>query len=112
MKTAFFSAIFLLISATVYSQPSSTQNAESQVYQNTLSQKVTTMQLDVSGLATKKITDLKTEYSAWNNKVISVNIDFQTMMVYIQHNALWQKEEITEMLTKYGLSAKKIISDN
>lgn len=111
MKTGLLSSIFLLLSAVMHGQPSATQNAESQVYQNTLRQKVTTMQLDVSGLTTKKITDLKTEYAAWYDKIISVNIDFQSMIISIQHNALWQKEEISEMLTKYNLSSKKIISD-
>lgn len=111
MNKLFLSTILFLFSMFIYGQTSPNQNIEIQTYHDNLKQKITTLKLDISNINNNKITNLKTEYSVWYDKVVSINIDFQNMVMSIEHTALWQKEEIAEMLAKYNISVGKIISD-
>jgi hypothetical protein len=111
MKKLFLTTMLFISAILIYGQTSSAKNIEIQTYHDNLKQKITTLNLDISNLSNEKITNLKTEYSAWQNKIISINIDYQNKVISIEHTALWQKEEISEMLVKYNIPVNKIISD-
>lgn len=103
--------VLCILSFSCYAQQPSAKVSETQTYQARLSLKVTTLKLNVAGYSSNKLADLKKEYEAWHGKITSVNLDSQNMVLSIEHNALWQHEEIYEMLEKYSIPKGKIISD-
>ena len=56
--------------------------------------------------------ELKDELIAWKEKVISVSLDESAKHITIIHNQLLEETELFEVLAKYGLSRKFIISYN
>jgi hypothetical protein len=110
MKKQFLFIIFFLITVSIYGQQTANQNSETQVYQKHLKENVTTLKIDVANYSSTKINDLINEARDWEGKIKSANLDSQNMILSIEHNALWQQQEINEMLTKYGITSKKIIS--
>lgn len=111
MKYLYSISFCFFIQLAVYSQQSSSQNIETQAQQKHLKETITVLKIDVSTYPPKKINSLKLEAESWQEKVLSVTIDTQTMTMSIEHNALLLPLEINEILDRQGISKDKIISD-
>jgi hypothetical protein len=99
-----------LISYSCYSQLAA-KSVEAKIFQTRLSNKTTTLKINVAGSTINNLNNLKNEYDGWKHKINSVTIDQQNMVLSIEHNGLWQSQEINEMLEKYNIPKGKIISD-
>jgi hypothetical protein len=109
MKSLLFT-IALFVAVNTYSQTTPNSGSEKEIFNNRLAQVTSTLKLNLQGFQLSKINDLTTEYTAWTEKIIAIDLEPSTMVLSIKHNLLWQQQEINEMLTKYAISGKRIIS--
>ncbi|MES2566452.1 MAG: hypothetical protein V4565_06285 [Bacteroidota bacterium] len=103
--------IFLSLALFSFSLDAQQSTTEAQLFQTRLSMKITTLKINVAGCTGQQLINLKAEYQNWSNKISSISMDQQNLILSIAHNGLWQKQEIYEMLEKYNISKSKIISD-
>lgn len=69
-----------------------------------------TLAINVASMPLLSITNLHDEMIRWVEKIISINHDTVAQILYIEYNDLWDRKEIQEMYTKYGISGEQIIS--
>jgi hypothetical protein len=110
MKKIILINLFMCLFLCVYSQKNESGFSEKDLHKIHLSQQVLTLKINVAGYSTTTINSLKEEYMAWKEKIISIDLEASTMVLTIKHNGLWQSAEIHEMLDKYNIPEKKILS--
>ncbi len=111
MKYLYSISFYFFIPLVVYSQQSANQSAEKQILQQHLQATVKILNINIANIQADKLSSLVSETDGWQEKIISVTTNTQTMIMSIEHNELWLAEEKTEMLEKYGISKSRIISD-
>jgi len=110
MKKFFLICLCTLISQTIYSQISTSQQEETQRYLNTLNTSTKTLVINLAGFSLNFIGEFKDELIGWQGKVISVNLNEDTRVISIIHNGLLDPREISDVLSKYQIVKDRIIS--
>lgn len=66
--------------------------------------------INTSNLSMNVLGELKDELIVWKEKVVSININEQTKEFILEHNYLLSDQELFEVLRKYDIQKKHIIS--
>lgn len=69
-----------------------------------------TLIINTSTLSMNVLGELKDELIVWKEKVLSININEQTQEFILEHNYLLSDQELFEVLRKYDIQKKHIIS--
>ena len=112
MKKFFLIFLCTLISQTIYSQISSSQQEETQRFQNMLSTSTKTLIINTTSYSSNTIRALKKELRGWPEKVISTEVDTIQKTFTVIHNKLLHASEFEEFLKKYSIKSNTIISYN
>lgn len=95
---------------TNFAQEIDIKASEIQAHQISLQQKSKTLIINTSTLSMNVLGELKDELIVWKEKVLSININEQTKEFILVHNYLLSDQELFEVLRKYDIQKKHIIS--
>lgn len=112
MKKFFLICLFVVISQTIYSQISSSQQEETLRFQSMLSTSTKTLIINTTNYSSNTIREFKKELRGWPEKVISTDIDTLQKTFTVIHNKLLHPSEFEEFLKKYSIKNNTIISYN
>jgi len=111
MKKILLFAFWLGFSSIAFSQTDH-KTLEAQRYQQLLSTSTKTLVLNTTGYAFEAMKALTNEFSAWQEKVISINYDVTNNKITMIHYKLMDERELFEVLDKYNITKNSIISNH
>ena len=112
MKKILLICFYIVITQTIYSQISSSQQEETQRFQNMLSTSTRTLVINTTNYPLNTIREFKKELRGWPEKVISAEVDSLQKTFTIIHNRLLEPKEMEEFLNKHHVKNSTILSYN
>ncbi|MBS1634580.1 MAG: hypothetical protein JST26_01570 [Bacteroidetes bacterium] len=109
MKQFLFLSLFML---TTFCMISQTKTEVTAPKMDAVQKNYKTLVLDFSDKSLNTAGALKDELIAWKEKIVSISIDETAHRITIVHNQLIDERELFEVIEKYGLSRKFIVSYN
>lgn len=110
MKKIFLFSFCLLGFKAINAQVVDSNISDSQEYSAVTKQNNKTLIINTSNLSMNVLGELKDELIVWKEKVISININEKTNEFILVHNYLLSDQELFEVLRKYDIQKKHIIS--
>ena len=110
MKKVFLFSFCVLGFQTINAQVVDSNIAVSQEYSAVTKQNNKALIINTSTLSMNVLGELKDELIVWKEKVLSININEQTHQFILEHNYLLSDQELFEILRKYDIQKKHIIS--
>lgn len=112
MKKLFIICFCTLISQTIYSQISTSQQEETQRFQSMLSTMTKTLVINTTSYQGNTIREFKKELRGWSEKIVSAEVDTLQKTFTIIHNRLLDPKEMEEFLNKHHIKNSTIVSYN
>jgi len=110
MKNIFLFSFCIVGLQTINAQVVDSNISDSQEYSAVTKQNNKTLIINTSNLSMNALGELKDELIVWKEKVISININEKTNEFILVHNYFLSDQELFEVLRKYDIQKKHIIS--
>lgn len=108
MKKVFFIPVFLLASQFIYSQTTVDSLSSKNIL--TINKLSKTIVINTSDLTERTVTELKDEFSTWKEKIVSIDLNEGSKQLKITHNHYINEQEFFDVLLKYNITKKTIVS--